>query len=96
MNYKDASQLTSGSNPRNDGLIPLFTYVDLDTTGDIDVTLSWLTNSVFTTIGNTNHTGRAKLAVELTKVIDLDIAFLYLRTEQPARFTLEIKSICSH
>lgn len=84
LNYKDASQLTSGSNPQNDGFIPLFTYADFDITGDIDLTLSWLTNLVFTTIGNTNHTGRAELAVELTKVIDLDIAFLYLRTEQPA------------
>jgi len=84
LNYKNASQLTSGSNPQNDGFIPLFTYADFDITGDIDLTLSWLTNLVFTTIGNTNHTGRAELAVELTKVIDLDIAFLYLRTEQPA------------
>ncbi|MGB5501162.1 MAG: DUF481 domain-containing protein, partial [Polyangiales bacterium] len=84
LNYKDASQLTSGSNPQHDGFIPLFTYADFDITGDIDLTLSWLTNLVFTTIGNTNHTGRAELAVELTKVIDLDIAFLYLRTEQPA------------
>jgi hypothetical protein len=84
LNYKDASQLTSGSNPQNDGFIPLFTYADFDITGDIDLTLSWLTNLVFTTIGNTNHTGRAELAVELTSVIDLDIAFLYLRTEQPA------------
>ena len=84
LNYKDASQLTSGSNPQNDGFIPLYTYADFDITGDIDLTLSWLTNLVFTTIGNTNHTGRAELAVELTKVIDLDVAFLYLRTEQPA------------
>ncbi len=84
LNYKDASQLTSGGNPQHDGFIPLFTYADFDITGDIDLTLSWLTNLVFTTIGNTNHTGRAELAVELTKVIDLDIAFLYLRTEQPA------------
>jgi len=84
LNYKDASQLTSGSNPQNDGFIPLFTTADFDITGYIDLTLSWLTNLVFTTIGNTNHTGRADLAIELTKVLDLDIAFLYLRTEQPA------------
>lgn len=81
LNYKDAPGVT---NPQNDGFIPLYTYADFDITGDIDLTLSWLTNLVFTTIGNTNHTGRADLAIELTKVLDLDIAFLYLRTEQPA------------
>jgi len=84
LNYKDGSQLTSGSNPQHDGFIPLYTYADFDITGDVDLTLSWLTNLVFTTIGNTNHTGRVDVSVELTKVIDLDIAFLYLRTEQPA------------
>ena len=84
LNYKDGSQLTSGSNPQHDGFIPLYTYADFDITGDVDLTLSWLTNLVFTTIGNTNHTGRVDVSVELTKVIDLDVAFLYLRTEQPA------------
>ena len=83
LNYKDASQLTSGTNPQNDGFIPLFTYAHFDITGDIELTLSWLTNVVFTKIGNTNSTGKADLSVELTKVIDLDIAFTYLRTEQP-------------
>ena len=52
--------------------------------GDIELTVSWLTNLVFTTIGNTNHTGKADLSIELTSVIDLDISFLYLRTENPA------------
>ena len=85
LNYRDVSVATSrcDSNPQNDGFIPLYTYADFDITGDIDLTLSWLTNLVFTTIGNTNHTGRADLAIELTSVIDLDIAFLYLRTEDP-------------
>jgi hypothetical protein len=83
LNYKDASQLTSGTNPQNDGFIPLFTYAHFDITGDIELNLSWLTNLVFTTIGNTNSTGKADLSVELTKVIDLDIAFTYLRTERP-------------
>ena len=72
-------------NPQNDGFIPLFTYWDFDITGDIDLTLSWLTNLVFTTIGNTNHTGKADIAIELTSVLDLDIAFLFLRTENPAQ-----------
>ncbi len=84
LKYKDATLLTNTSNPQNDAFIPLFTYADFDITGDIDFTVSWLTNLVVTTIGNTNHTGKADLAIELTSVIDLDIAFLYLRTEQPA------------
>ena len=83
LNYLDASQFT-GSNPQNDAFIPLYTYADFNITGDIEFTVSWLTNLVFTTIGNTNHTGKADLSIELTFVLDLDISFLYLRTEQPA------------
>ena len=72
-------------NPQHDGFIPLKMDWDFDITGDIDLTLSWLTNLVFTTIGNTNHTGKADLAIEITSVLDLDIAFLFLRTEDPAQ-----------
>ena len=84
LNYKDASLLASGTNPQNDAFIPLYTYADFEITGDVDLTLSWLTNLVVTTIGNTNHTGKADIAIELTSVLDLDIAFLFLRTEEPA------------
>ena len=85
LNYKDVTTLPAGSpNPQHDAFIPLFTYADFDITGDIDFTVSWLTNLVVTTIGNTNHTGKADLAIELTSVLDLDIAFLFLRTEEPA------------
>ena len=84
LSYLDASAVTTG-NPQHDFFIPLYTYADFDITGDIDLTLSWLTNLVVTTIGNTNHTAKADLAIELTSVIDLDIAFLYLRTEEPAQ-----------
>jgi len=85
LDYKDATALAAGTaNPQHDAFIPLFTYADFDITGDIDLTVSWLTNLVVTTIGNTNHTGKADLAIELTSVLDLDIAFLFLRTEQPA------------
>jgi putative salt-induced outer membrane protein YdiY len=85
LNYLDTTTLPVGSpNPQNDAFIPLYTYADFDITGDIDFTVSWLTNLVVTTIGNTNHTGKADLAIELTSVLDLDIAFLYLRTEDPA------------
>lgn len=82
LKYRDVS--AGENNPQNDAFIPLFTYADFDITGDIDLTVSWLTNLVVTTIGNTNHTGKADLAIELTSVIDLDIAFLFLRTENPA------------
>jgi hypothetical protein len=84
LDYKDATLLVSGSDPQNDAFIPLYTYADFDITGDVDLTLSWLTNLVVTTIGNTNHTGKADVAIELTSVLDLDVAFLYLRTEEPA------------
>jgi hypothetical protein len=85
LNYLEVTMVPAGaSNPQNDFFIPLYTYADFDITGDIDLTLSWLTNLVVTTIGNTNHTAKADLAIELTSVIDLDIAFLYLRTEEPA------------
>ena len=85
LNYKDATALpASTSNPQHDLFIPLYTYANFDVSGDVDLTVSWLTNLVVTTIGNTNHTAKADLAIELTSVIDLDIAFLYLRTEQPA------------
>jgi len=84
LNYKEIDPMLGLTNPQNDAFVPLYTYADFDITGDIDLTLSWLTNLVVTTIGNTNHTGKADLAIELTSVIDLDIAFLYLRTEEPA------------
>ena len=85
MNYKDTTTLAPGSpNPQHDAFVPLYTYADFDITGDIDFTVSWLTNLVVTMIGNTNHTGKADIAIELTSVLDLDIAFLYLRTEDPA------------
>jgi putative salt-induced outer membrane protein YdiY len=84
LNYRDATLLAGATNPQNDAFIPLYTYADFDITGDVDLTVSWLTNLVVTTIGNTNHTGKADIAIELTSVLDLDIAFLYLRTESPA------------
>jgi putative salt-induced outer membrane protein YdiY len=83
--YLKYKQDTAGvENPQQDAFIPLYTYADFDITGDVDLTLSWLTNLVVTGIGRTNHTGKADLSIELTDVIDLDLAFLYLRTEEPA------------
>ena len=85
LNYLDPDPATTPEDPQNDAFIPLYTYWDFEITGDIDFTVSWLTNLVVTTIGNTNHTGTADLSVELTSVIDLDVAFLFLRTEDPAQ-----------
>lgn len=82
LKYNDGSTV-DGANPQSDAFIPLSTSWDFDITGDIDLTLSWLTNLVVTTIGNTNHTGKAKLSIELTSALDLDVAFLFLRTENP-------------
>ena len=85
LEFDAADPVNQGrGNPQSDVFIPLYTYWDFDITGDIDLTLSWLTNLVVTTIGNTNHTGKADLSVELTSVLDLNIAFLFLRTEDPA------------
>ncbi len=85
LKYRDGTSISPDEeNPQNDFFVPLFTYADFDITDDIDLTLSWLTNLVVTTIGNTNHTGKADLAIELSSVIDLDIAFLFFRTEDPA------------
>jgi len=83
LNYLDGATAPHG-NPQNDMLVPIFTYADFDITGDIELTVSWRTNLIPTTIGNTNHTGKADLSVELTSVIDLDVAFLFLRTNDPA------------
>lgn len=82
LRYKDDSSI-SVDNPQSDVFIPILTMADFEITGDVDLTLSWLTNLVVTTIGNTNHTGKADLAIELISVLDLDIAFLFLRTEVP-------------
>jgi hypothetical protein len=83
LNYLDGTVAPNG-NPQNDAFLPLYTYADFDITGDINLTLSWLTNLVVTTIGNTNHTGQADLSIEVTSIIDLDVSFLFLRTEDPA------------
>jgi len=82
LRFRDDST-ANGDNPQSDMFIPLYTYADFEITGDIDLRLSWRTNLVLTTIGNTNHTGKADLSIEVTSILDFDIAFLYLRTEEP-------------
>ena len=50
---------------------------------DVEFTVDWQTNLVYTTFGNTNHTGKSKLSVAITDVVDLSTSFLFLRTRDP-------------
>jgi putative salt-induced outer membrane protein YdiY len=70
-------------NPQSDGFIPVRTYWEFDITGDIELDLSWQSNIVFTTIGNTNHMGEATFTVEITDIFNFKTEFEYFRTEQP-------------
>lgn len=73
----------SVTNPQHDAFVPFQTFGDVDLAPDITWYFSWLTNLVVTTIGNTNHTGETGFNIEITSVLDFDISFLYLRTENP-------------
>ena len=79
----DGSDSTQG-NPQSDAFVPFFTHADFGLADDVDLMLSWLTNLVVTTLGNTNHTGQAVLSIGITGILTVDLAFLYLRTERPA------------
>lgn len=70
-------------NPANDGLTRFETRARFDFTSYIYLTLLWVTNLTFTTLGNTNHTGFAELFFEVTNILGLQGSFLYLRTEEP-------------
>jgi hypothetical protein len=70
-------------NPQNDGFISVGTWAELEFVEDVELELEWRTNVVYTTLGNTNHTGRAKFSVEITDIFDFETSFLFLRTEQP-------------
>lgn len=70
-------------NPQNDGLMMFRMFADIDITDDIELLLTWRTNLVYTTIGNTNHLGRLNFDVRVTTVFHFNTSFLYLRTEQP-------------
>ena len=69
--------------PQNDATVLLRTLASFDITGDIEFSFDWRTLLVVTTIGNTNHVGEAELSFEVTDILDIDLAFLYLRTEDP-------------
>ncbi|MBW2510119.1 MAG: DUF481 domain-containing protein [Deltaproteobacteria bacterium] len=68
-------------NPQNDGFISLGTWAEFEIVDDVELELEWRTNLVYTTIGNTNHTGRAEFSVDITDIFDFAASFLFLRTE---------------
>jgi len=74
---------TGAKNPQSDGFVSVGTWAEFEFVDDVELTLEWQTNFVYTTIGNTNHTGRAKFSVEVTDIFDFETSFLFLRTEQP-------------
>jgi len=70
-------------NPQNDGFVSFRTYADFDFTDDVELTIDWLTNVVYTQIGLTNHIGSANFSVEITDIFDLETTFRFYRTERP-------------
>ena len=70
-------------NPQHDGLMMFRMFADIDITDDIELLLTWRTNLVYTTIGNTNHLARLDFSLRITTILYFNTAFLYLRTEEP-------------
>lgn len=70
-------------NPQNDGFVSFGTWVSLELYDDIELEIEWRTNLVYTTIGNTNHTGEATFSIGITDVFDFETSVLFLRTEDP-------------
>ena len=68
---------------QNDGFVSFGTWAELEFVEDVELELEWHTNLVYTTIGNTNHTGKAKFSVEITDIFDFETSFLFMRTENP-------------
>lgn len=86
LGYQYARFLSTAAgvaNPQNDGFVGFHTYADFDFTDDVELTLDWLTNVVYTQIGLTNHIGTAKFSVEITDIFDLETTFKFYRTERP-------------
>lgn len=69
--------------PQSDGFATVGTWAEFEFYKDVNLELEWRTNFVYTTIGNTNHTGRAKFSLEITDIFDFETSFLFLRTEDP-------------
>ena len=70
-------------NPQNDGFVSVGTWAKLEFYKDIKLELQWRTNLVYTTLGNTNHTGEARFTIEVADIFDFETSFLFLRTEDP-------------
>ena len=70
-------------NPQNDGFVAAGTWAEFEFYKDVKLELEWRTNLAYTTIGNTNHIGRARFSVEITDIFDFETSFKFLRTENP-------------
>ncbi len=77
------STLPDITNPQSDGFVPVRSYWEFDITDDIELDIEWQSNIVYTTIGNTNHIGKAIFSVEVTDIFSFDTEFDYFRTERP-------------
>ena len=83
--YLESLSVPAGTkNPQSDGFLSFNTWAELEFVKDVELELEWNTNLVYTTIGNTNHTGRATFSVEVTDIFDFETKFIFLRTENPA------------
>ena len=71
-------------NPQNDGFIMFRTHWKLEFLNDnVELTIDWRTNLVYTSFGSTNHTGTADVSVEITDMFNFVNSFLFLRTRDP-------------
>jgi putative salt-induced outer membrane protein YdiY len=70
-------------NPQNDGFVSFHTYADFDFTDDVELTIEWLTNVIYTQIGLTNHIGTTNFSVEINDIFSLETTFRFYRTERP-------------
>jgi hypothetical protein len=72
------------ANPQNDGFILFRTHWKLEFLNDnVELTIDWRTNLVYTTFGSTNHTGTVDVSVEITDRFSFLTTFLFLRTRDP-------------
>jgi hypothetical protein len=72
------------TNPQNDGFVMLRTHWKLEFLNDnVELTVDWRTNLVYTRFGSTNHTRTADVSVEITDMFNFFTSFLFLRTRDP-------------
>jgi hypothetical protein len=77
------STIEGVKNPQNDGFVTFGTWAELEFYKDIELEIEWRTYLVYTTIGNTNHTGKATFTIEVSDIFDFEVQFTFLRTEEP-------------